>query len=82
MLLFDEFDDPYQQVDRPAVLFLNLRAIQDRHNGQLIFVTASGARPCLTRMATTSLPKFSAIAPGTCLAIDPLRYGTCRCGVI
>ncbi|HRA68327.1 MAG TPA: hypothetical protein PL187_20040, partial [Caldilinea sp.] len=40
VLLFDEFDDPYQQVD--ARVFLNLRAIQDRHNGQLIFVTASG----------------------------------------
>lgn len=40
VLLFDEFDDPYQQVD--ARVFLNLRGIQDRHSAQLAFVTATG----------------------------------------
>ena len=40
ILLFDEFDDPYQRVD--ARVFLNLRGIQDRHSTQLAFVTASG----------------------------------------
>ena len=40
VLLFDEFDDPYRQVD--ARVFLNLRGIQDRHSAQLAFVTASG----------------------------------------
>ena len=40
VLLFDEFDDPYRHVD-PRV-FLNLRAVQDRHSAQLAFVTASG----------------------------------------
>jgi len=40
VLLFDEFDDPYKQID--ARVFLNLRAVQDRHSSQLVFVTASG----------------------------------------
>jgi len=40
VLLFDEFDDPYKQID--ARVFLNLRAVQDRHSSQLAFVTASG----------------------------------------
>ena len=40
VLLFDEFDEPYSQID--ARIFLNLRALQDRHNTQLAFVTATG----------------------------------------
>jgi hypothetical protein len=39
-LLLDEFDDPYVHID--ARVFLNLRAVQDRHSGQLVFVTATG----------------------------------------
>lgn len=44
VLLFDEFDDPYKQID--ARVFLNLRAVQDRHSNQLAFVAASG-RPLI-----------------------------------
>ncbi len=40
VLLFDEFDDPYRVIE--ARVFLNLRAVQDRHSAQLVFVTASG----------------------------------------
>jgi hypothetical protein len=40
VLLLDEFDDPYVHID--ARVFLNLRAVQDRHSGQLVFVTATG----------------------------------------
>ncbi|HAJ37053.1 MAG TPA: hypothetical protein DCL15_15335 [Chloroflexi bacterium] len=40
VLLFDEFDDPFKLID--ARVFLNLRAVQDRHSSQLVFVTASG----------------------------------------
>ncbi len=40
VLLLDEFDDPYVHVD--ARVFLNLRAVQDRHSSQLAFVTATG----------------------------------------
>ncbi len=40
VLLFDEFDDPFAQID--ARVFLNLRAVQDRHSSQIVFVTGSG----------------------------------------
>jgi hypothetical protein len=40
VLLLDEFDDPYIHID--ARVFLNLRAVQDRHSSQLAFVTATG----------------------------------------
>jgi hypothetical protein len=40
VLLLDEFDDPYTNID--ARVFLNLRAVQDRHSNQLVFVTATG----------------------------------------
>lgn len=40
VLLLDEFEDPYTHID--ARVFLNLRAIQDRHSSQLAFVTATG----------------------------------------
>lgn len=38
VLLFDEFDEPFAQVD-PRVL-LNLRALKDRHSAQLAYVVA------------------------------------------
>lgn len=44
VLVFDEFDDPYMNVD--ARVFLNLRAVQDRHSTRLAFVTAAG-RPLM-----------------------------------
>jgi len=40
VLLLDEFEDPYSHID--ARVFLNLRAVHDRHNNQLAFVTATG----------------------------------------
>jgi hypothetical protein len=40
VLLLDEFDDPYVHID--ARVFLNLRAVQDRHSNELVFVTAAG----------------------------------------
>jgi hypothetical protein len=40
VLLLDELDDPYTHID--ARVFLNLRAVQDRHSSQLAFVTATG----------------------------------------
>ena len=39
IFLLDEFDEPYQQID--SRVFLNLRALQDRHNGQIAYVTAT-----------------------------------------
>lgn len=39
VLLFDEFDEPFQQLD--ARVFLNLRAKKDRYRERLVFVTAT-----------------------------------------
>ncbi|MFN8444292.1 MAG: winged helix-turn-helix domain-containing protein [Caldilineaceae bacterium] len=39
ILLFDEFDEPFSVID--GRVFINLRALQDRHNTQLAYVTAT-----------------------------------------
>lgn len=39
VLLFDEFDEPFQQID--SRVFLNLRAKKDRHGPRLVYVTAT-----------------------------------------
>jgi len=41
VLLLDEFDEPFSQID--SRVFLNLRALKDRHQGALTFVTAVGS---------------------------------------
>jgi len=46
VLLFDEFDQPFEQIDERALL--NLRAIQDKYHPTLSFVTATDQR--LSRM--------------------------------
>ncbi len=45
ILLFDEFDEPFQQID--TRVFLNLRAKKDRFGSRLVFVTAT-VRPLAT----------------------------------
>ena len=45
ILLFDEFDEPFQQID--SRVFLNLRAKKDRFGSRLVFVTAT-VRPLAT----------------------------------
>lgn len=39
ILLLDEFDEPFTHID--SRVFINLRALQDRFNGRLAFVTAT-----------------------------------------
>ena len=39
-LLFDEFDEPFAQID--SRVFLNLRALRDRLSDKLVYVTATG----------------------------------------
>jgi hypothetical protein len=39
VLLFDEFDEPFEQID--GRVFLNLRALKDRYGQQLAYVTAT-----------------------------------------
>lgn len=40
ILLLDEFDEPFSHID--SRVFLNLRALKDRHRDRLAFVTATG----------------------------------------
>jgi hypothetical protein len=40
VFLLDEFDEPFDHID--SRVFLNLRALKDRHQGQLAYVTATG----------------------------------------
>ena len=42
VLLFDEFDEPFEQMD--GRVFLNLRALKDKYRRHLSFVTATGHR--------------------------------------
>jgi hypothetical protein len=42
VLLFDEFDEPFEQIDGRA--FLNLRALKDKYRQRLSFVTATNHR--------------------------------------
>jgi hypothetical protein len=42
VLLFDEFDEPFEQIDGRA--FLNLRALKDKYREKLSFVTATDRR--------------------------------------
>jgi DNA-binding winged helix-turn-helix (wHTH) protein len=42
VLLFDEFDEPYEQIDGRA--FLNLRALKDKYRDKLSYVTATDRR--------------------------------------
>ncbi|MGD8626525.1 MAG: helix-turn-helix domain-containing protein [Anaerolineae bacterium] len=42
VLLFDEFDEPFEQID--GRVFLNLRALKDKYRRRLTFVTATNRR--------------------------------------
>ncbi len=46
VLLFDEFDEPFAQID--SRVYLNLRALKDRYKETLTFVTAVG-RPLISQ---------------------------------
>jgi hypothetical protein len=47
VLLFDEFDEPFEQID--GRVFLNLRALKDKYRSRLSYVTATNRRLSNTR---------------------------------
>lgn len=47
VLLLDEFDEPFAKID--SRVFLNLRALKDRHTGRLVYVTATAIPLMLLR---------------------------------
>ncbi|MCB0063863.1 MAG: NACHT domain-containing protein, partial [Caldilineaceae bacterium] len=55
VLLFDEFDEPFSQID--SRVLLNLRAIKDRYQETLVFVTAVG-RPLAMQRADEHCGEF------------------------
>jgi hypothetical protein len=63
ILLFDEFDEPFTQLD--SRVFLNLRALRDRHSAKLAYVTAT-AQPLTVPEATPHVAEFCELfAPRT-----------------
>jgi DNA-binding winged helix-turn-helix (wHTH) protein len=63
IFLFDEFDEPYVNLD--SRVFLNLRAMRDRHNTQLAYVTATD-KPLSVPQATPHVAEFCELfAPRT-----------------
>lgn len=55
ILLFDEFDEPFAQID--SRIFLNLRALRDRYSSKLAYVTATG-QPLRSRNTTPHAAEF------------------------
>lgn len=55
ILLFDEFDEPFGVID--GRVFINLRALQDRYNTQLAYVTAT-VRPLTSIRAENHCTEF------------------------
>jgi len=56
ILLLDEFDEPFSQID--SRVFLNLRALQDRHEERLAYVTAT-VKPLVKLRAEDHCGEFS-----------------------
>lgn len=55
IFLFDEFDEPFERLD--SRVFLNLRALRDRHSAQLAYVTATD-QPLAVPEATPHVSEF------------------------
>ena len=63
ILLFDEFDEPFARLD--SRVFLNLRALRDRHTAKLAYVTATN-QPLSVPQATPHVVEFCELfAPRT-----------------
>lgn len=67
-LLFDEFDDPFEQLD--GRVFLNLRALHDRYEA-LVYVTATGA-PLAERRHDAEAGEFCELFVGHQLVLGML----------
>jgi DNA-binding winged helix-turn-helix (wHTH) protein len=63
IFLFDEFDEPFVQLD--SRVFLNLRALRDRHSAKLAYVTATD-QPLTVPQAAPHVAEFCELfAPRT-----------------
>lgn len=71
VLLFDEFDEPFEHI--PSRVFLNLRAKKDRHQESLVYVTAT-YRPLATLRPDDHCSEFCELFAHQSWHLAPLIY--------
>lgn len=71
VLLLDEFDGPFKQID-PRV-FLNLRALKDRYDQQLCYVVATGQR-LMNMRQEGEIGEFGELFTHQTLYLGPLSF--------
>jgi hypothetical protein len=71
VLLFDEFDGPFKQIDQRV--FLNLRALRDRYDRQLCFVVATG-QPMTSMRQENEIGEFCELFAHQTFHLGPLSY--------
>lgn len=69
IFLFDEFDEPFTKLD--SRVFLNLRAMRDRHNVKLAYVTATNL-PLTLPAATPHVAEFCELFANRTWFLAPL----------
>jgi len=71
VFMFDEFDEPYKQIDQRV--FLNLRALKDRYGSQLCYVVATGQRMSDMRQGS-EISEFGEMFAHQTLYLGTLSY--------
>lgn len=71
VFMFDEFDEPYKQIDQRV--FLNLRALKDRYGPQLCYVVATGQRMSDMRQGS-EIGEFGELFAHQTLYLGSLSY--------
>jgi hypothetical protein len=80
IFLFDEFDEPFAKLD--SRVFLNLRALRDRHSAKLAYVTATNqplsvpeAAPHVAEFCELFAPRTWFLAPLTRMDVERMVRG-------
>ena len=71
VFLFDEFDEPFTQID--SRVFLNLRALRDRHSAKLAYVTAT-SQPLNALSSSTPRAEFCELFAQRSWYLAPLTF--------
>ncbi len=79
VFMFDEFDEPYKQIDQRV--FLNLRALKDRYGSQLCYVVATGQRMSDMRQGS-EIGEFGEMFAHQTLYLGTLSYDDAQHAVI
>ena len=78
VFMFDEFDEPYKQIDQRV--FLNLRALKDRYGPQLCYVVATGQRLSDMRQGS-EISEFGELFAHQTLYLRTLSYADAQYAV-